>query len=113
MKPSARSLPKSGGELLARWRTAWGKRVDEWPTDSPCPDSPGVGTRLQMAADIDAMLNAARAEGAKAALERVNAAAEADILSGNPITGAHHRAIERELAALSPEEIARGDHDRS
>lgn len=31
---------------------------------------------------------------------RVNARAEADMLKGNPVTGAHHRAIEAELAAL-------------
>jgi hypothetical protein len=36
----------------------------------------------------------------RAALEAINADAEADILKGNPITGAHHRAIERKLAEL-------------
>ena len=30
----------------------------------------------------------------------VNAAAEADMLNGNPITGAHHRALEAALARL-------------
>lgn len=30
---------------------------------------------------------------------RVNARAEADMLAGRPVTGAHHRAIEAELAA--------------
>lgn len=35
-----------------------------------------------------------------ACLERVNADAERDIEKGNPITGAHHRAILRELARL-------------
>lgn len=30
----------------------------------------------------------------------VNARAEADMLAGNPVTGAHHRAIESELAAI-------------
>jgi hypothetical protein len=30
--------------------------------------------------------------------QRVNARAEADILNGNPITGAHHRALEHEIA---------------
>lgn len=33
-------------------------------------------------------------------LEQVNAAAEADMLRGNPITGAHHRAIEAKLKEL-------------
>ncbi len=32
-------------------------------------------------------------------LEAINAEAEADMLAGNPVTGAHHRAIERRLAA--------------
>jgi hypothetical protein len=31
-------------------------------------------------------------------VKRVDEAAEADILAGNPITGAHHRAIRRVLA---------------
>lgn len=33
-------------------------------------------------------------------LEEVNAAAEAGMLAGRPITGAHHRAIESKLAEL-------------
>lgn len=33
-------------------------------------------------------------------LEQVNAAAEADMLRGNPVTGAHHRAIEAKLKEL-------------
>lgn len=33
-------------------------------------------------------------------VQRVNARAEADMLAGNPITGAHHRAIEYELSLL-------------
>ena len=33
-------------------------------------------------------------------LLRLNATAEADILKGNPITGAHHRAIEKILREL-------------
>lgn len=33
-------------------------------------------------------------------LEAVNAAAEADMLRGNPVTGAHHRAIEAKLKEL-------------
>ena len=33
-------------------------------------------------------------------LEHINATAEADMLAGNPITGAHHRAIEKTLAEL-------------
>lgn len=42
-------------------------------------------------------------------LQTLNADAEADILKGNPITGAHHRAIERRLTALSvPERENRG-----
>jgi hypothetical protein len=32
--------------------------------------------------------------------ERVNARAEADMLNGNPITGAHHRALESEIALV-------------
>jgi hypothetical protein len=38
-----------------------------------------------------------------ALLEEINAAAEADMLAGNPVTGAHHRAIERKLTALREE----------
>lgn len=33
-------------------------------------------------------------------LESINAEAEADMIRGNPITGAHHRAIEKKLAEL-------------
>ncbi len=39
--------------------------------------------------------------GRKAILESVNADAEADILRGGPVTGAHHRAIQRALEQLS------------
>lgn len=42
----------------------------------------------------------ARAEIGIGILGRINAAAEADMLRGNPVTGAHHRAIEAELKRL-------------
>lgn len=38
----------------------------------------------------------------RAFVDRVNARAEADMLIGNPVTGAHHRALEVELAQLKP-----------
>lgn len=34
---------------------------------------------------------------------RVNARAEADILAGRPVTGAHHRALEAEIAMYRKE----------
>jgi len=37
-------------------------------------------------------------------LEGINLMAEIDMLSGNPITGAHHRAIEKTLQMLKGEE---------
>jgi hypothetical protein len=37
--------------------------------------------------------------------ERVNKRAEADILNGRPITGAHHRALEAEIAIYRTREI--------
>ena len=43
---------------------------------------------------------AEREAGQIALLEEINAAAEQDMLNGNPITGAHHRAIERKLKQL-------------
>jgi hypothetical protein len=39
----------------------------------------------------------------EAFVARVNARAEADMLTGNPVTGAHHRALEAELKALHAE----------
>jgi hypothetical protein len=33
-------------------------------------------------------------------VDRVNARAEADVLRGNPLTGAHYRAIQKEVEAL-------------
>jgi hypothetical protein len=45
-----------------------------------------------------ALLKAAAPEVVREFVKRVNARAEQDILDGNPITGAHHRAIEAELA---------------
>lgn len=36
-------------------------------------------------------------------LRGINAAAEADMLAGNPITGAHHRAIEKAIRILTEE----------
>jgi hypothetical protein len=45
-----------------------------------------------------------------ALLEEINAAAEADMLAGNPIQGAHHRAILRRLEALRQEPAAREFH---
>ena len=39
--------------------------------------------------------------------EQVNARAEADMLAGNPITGAHHRALEAQIVIVrTPEENA-------
>ena len=40
------------------------------------------------------------AEAILAFVARVNARAEADMLAGNPITGAHHRALEAEAELL-------------
>lgn len=40
------------------------------------------------------------ATAARRLLEGINASAEADMLKGNPITGAHHRAITRKLKEL-------------
>lgn len=39
-------------------------------------------------------------EAILAFVKRVNARAEADILRGNPIEGAHNRALQREVALL-------------
>lgn len=40
------------------------------------------------------------ATAARRLLEGINEAAENDILNGNPITGAHHRALTRKLKEL-------------
>lgn len=63
---------------------------------------------------LDALLSSAPAPAPAVALavrafyDRVNARAEAEILSGKPVTGAHHRALEVEIALLpSPPEAAR------
>lgn len=42
----------------------------------------------------------ALADVKRALLSKINAAAEADMLAGNPVEGAHHRAIDTELRAL-------------
>jgi len=47
-------------------------------------------------------LRRALAEAVPAFVARVNARAEADMLAGRPITGAHHRALVAELALLAP-----------
>lgn len=49
----------------------------------------------------------------RAFVQRVNARAEADMLAGNPVTGAHHRAIEVEVAALSTPALASPDEPRA
>ena len=40
---------------------------------------------------------------------RVNARAEADMLNGRPVTGAHHRALETEIAAYRAASSPEGD----
>ena len=45
---------------------------------------------------------AAQREAIRAFVERVNARAERDVLAGNPLTGAHYRALCIELALLEP-----------
>lgn len=45
-------------------------------------------------------LEAEKRKAIEAFVARVNARAEAEMLSGKPITGAHHRALECELALL-------------
>lgn len=58
---------------------------------------------------MSAILEAKRpAMAVFAFVDRVNARAEADILAGGPITGAHHRAIEFELAAIAQARGSRG-----
>ena len=44
-------------------------------------------------------------------VERVNARAEEDMLAGSPIEGAHHRAIDAELAEVE-KRAKEGEHDR-
>jgi predicted RNase H-like nuclease (RuvC/YqgF family) len=52
-----------------------------------------------MTADRAALADVER-RAVEAFVKRVNARAEADMLAGNPVTGAHHRAIETEFRAL-------------
>jgi hypothetical protein len=69
------------------------KRAREWIQAHNGP--------MWYAEDLAAVLDAWAQEAVIEALRKVNAEAEADILLGNPITGAHHRAIEKELEARS------------
>jgi hypothetical protein len=62
------------------------------------PDVIEVRAALSASSDADGWLQRERDSAVVEALKEVNADAERDILAGNPITGAHHRAIERALA---------------
>lgn len=56
-------------------------------------------------AEIDELRGDAALIRAEAVLDfvaRVNSRAESDMLAGNPVEGAHHRAIEAELDATAP-----------
>lgn len=58
---------------------------------------------LSKVAERDATIERLQAELADAkrdVLLKVNRLAEADMMNGNPITGAHHRAIEKVIAAI-------------
>ncbi len=57
-------------------------------------------TKRAVYADLTGTVDPDQARAVLAAIARINARAEADILAGNPITGAHHRALEVERAAM-------------
>ena len=70
------------------------------------PMDPRIAEIASLTAERDALKGQLAAQPDTTALiaafvDRVNARAEADMLKGRPITGAHHRAITAELAAMN------------
>lgn len=88
-------------DKLAETIAAWNSRA----ALSGSPDEPASPECDGRCCDTAAVV--------RAFVQRVNARAEADMLAGNPVTGAHHRAIEVEVAALSTPALASPDEPRA
>ena len=88
--------PEMLRQLVAKWR-AMAVDIDTVHATM------AVGYRC-CADDLDAASRAApvpsETDAIRAFVARVNARAEADMLNGRPVTGAHHRALEAEVRAL-------------
>lgn len=78
------------------------RNVDLWDICRNPTAKPGWTPDVLRAEALDVLaeeVSRLRREAIPEFVARVNARAEADMLNGNPITGAHHRALEVELTA--------------